>query len=308
VNGATCSISTRQPSMRSANRGRHSPPVFSNTPSLMNLVPYSTSPCQRPPGIAKNTAPRLSARIAMLSLPKPPPPGCSATTMCHVSPRVSDCRAVQTSSSGWRPTARIRRLTPRSPLVVPVQQRWWCSACQVPPLCIRVKSLVCRRTLIWPKMKFRIPIGNVPVIISRGATVAAYRCRGSQTARRSASMPPVLRGCPSRHGLRSMPLIVRLVTGLPSCTCIVLLSHCANSGWPTARTSSSRGLPTKSVRRRCLVGACRPAWLWWRTSLTVNQSPCRSRWPCYLCLTRLCRRTLRSRAFLQLLPSGPCQH
>ena len=29
-----------------------------------------------------------------------PPPGCSATTMCHVSPRVSDCRAVQTSSSG----------------------------------------------------------------------------------------------------------------------------------------------------------------------------------------------------------------
>ena len=67
--------------------------------------------------------------------------------------------------------------------------------------------------------------------------------------------------CPSRHGLRSMPLIVRLVTGLPSCTCIVLLSHCANSGWPTARTSSSRGLPTKSVRRRCLVGACRPAWL-----------------------------------------------
>ena len=85
--------------------------------------------------------------------------------------------------------------------------------------------------------------------------------RGSQTARRSASMPPVLRGCPSRHGLRSMPLIVRLVTGLPSCTCIVLLSHCANSGWPTARTSSSRGLPTKSVRRRCLVGACRPAWL-----------------------------------------------
>mgnify|MGYP002249920476 CR=1 FL=1 len=26
--------------------------------------------------------------------------GCSATTMCHVSPRVSDCRAVQTSSSG----------------------------------------------------------------------------------------------------------------------------------------------------------------------------------------------------------------
>ena len=70
------------------------------SPSLMNLVPYSTSPCQRPPGIAKNTAPRLSARIAMLSLPKPPPPGCSATTMCHVSPRVSDCRAVQTSSSG----------------------------------------------------------------------------------------------------------------------------------------------------------------------------------------------------------------
>ncbi len=65
VNGATCSISTRQPNMRSANRGRHSPPVFSNTPSLMNLVPYSTSPCQRPPGIAKNTAPRLSARIAM---------------------------------------------------------------------------------------------------------------------------------------------------------------------------------------------------------------------------------------------------
>ena len=46
------------------------------------------------------SAPRLSARIAMLSLPKPPPPGCSATTMCHVSPRVSDCRAVQTSSSG----------------------------------------------------------------------------------------------------------------------------------------------------------------------------------------------------------------